>query len=463
MTANAARKIGSAAQQRESRWYEMRYHAEQSRLWNSRSRYNVVPAGRRSGKTELVGKRKLVTRAFLGTPFPDPRFFAAAPTRDQAKRIYWEDLKALVTPEHMRKPPSESHLVIYLLNNADIHVLGMDKPERIEGPPWDGGVLDEIANMKARVWTEHVRPALSDRRGWCDFIGVPEGRNHYYKLNQMAKEVFAKARREGKIPEWNPFWWPSSDILPADEIEAAKRDLDELTYMQEYEASFVHYTGMAYHAYNDTLHKAKLKYNKQATIAFCFDFNVSPGTAAVLQQQHLPKPSGIFGSGVIGEVWIPRNSNTLKVCDKLIDGWGDHEGRIICYGDSTGGAEGTAKVLGSDWQLIKDKLWGHFGSKKIFFKVPKANPRERDRLNAMNSRLRSIDGKIRMMIDPEKAPYTVLDFEGAMVTEDGTGKLDKKSDLDRTHITDAIGYHIWKEWPVKKKYAVRTGKNRFWK
>jgi len=397
----------------------------------------------------------------LGTPFPSPRFFAAAPTRDQAKRIYWEDLKSLVTLENMSKPPSESHLVIYLMNKAEIHVLGMDKPERIEGTPWDGGVLDEIGNMKKRAWTEHVRPALSDRRGWCDFIGVPQGRNHYYELDRLAREIMARALREGGIPEWAHYWWASADILPPEEIAAAKRDLDDVTFKQEYEGSFVHYTGMAYHSYEEVSHQSKLKYNPEATLAFCFDFNVAPGVVSVLQQQHLPRPSGIFGSGIIGEVWISKNSNTLKVCDKLIEDWGEHRGRIICYGDSTGGARGTAKVLGSDWQLIKEKLWAHYGSKRVFFKVPLSNPRERDRLNSVNSRLKSIDGRIRLMVDPDRAPHTVRDFEGTMVTEDGSGQIDKKADPDRSHLTDAIGYHIHREWPIKKKYA--KSKKKFWK
>ena len=70
--------------------------------------------------------------------------------------------------------------MIRLINGAQIWVVGLDRPERIEGSPWDGGVLDEYGNMRANAWPEHIRPALSDRAGWCDFTGVPEGRNHYY-------------------------------------------------------------------------------------------------------------------------------------------------------------------------------------------------------------------------------------------------------------------------------------------
>ncbi|HET6331054.1 MAG TPA: hypothetical protein VFF76_09730, partial [Holophagaceae bacterium] len=80
----------------------------QAAYWNSPHRFNVVPAGRRSGKTELA-KRKLIARALMGTEFDDPQFFAAAPTYSQAKRIYWSDLKAMI-PRQFITGISESEL-----------------------------------------------------------------------------------------------------------------------------------------------------------------------------------------------------------------------------------------------------------------------------------------------------------------------------------------------------------------
>jgi hypothetical protein len=159
-----------------SRLYPLRSHAVQDRLVNTTARFVTVPAGRRSGKTERA-KRKVIAEAVRARGHADPRFFAAAPTRDQAKAIYWADLKAMVPRKLMREHPRESELVLRLWNGAEIYVIGMDKPERIEGRPWDGGILDEFANMKPGAWGENVRPALSDRKGWCWLIGVPEGRS----------------------------------------------------------------------------------------------------------------------------------------------------------------------------------------------------------------------------------------------------------------------------------------------
>ena len=421
-------------------WPTIRRIEPQQAYRASGHRFNVVPAGRRSGKTYFA-KMKLIIRALRGTSFDTPRFFAAAPTRDQAKRIYWSDLKAMV-PRSLIGDTSETELRISLVNGAEIWVVGMDKPQRIEGTPWDGGVLDEYANMKPQTWGENVRPALSDRRGWCDLIGVPEGRNHYYELHHSAQAAMTEYADDS---EWGAFHWTSAEVLPPEEIEAAKRDLDELTFQQEYEASFLNFSGRAYYPFDETTHCARLAYDPKLPLAFCFDFNVEPGVAAVCQEQLLP--SGHAGTGVIGEVHIPRNSNTPAVCRKLVEVWSAHEGAVRCYGDATGGAKGSAKVMGSDWDLVKQGLRGTFRD-RLSFRVPKANPAERARINAMNTRLKAGEGTIRLMVDPSKAPNVVKDLEGVQLLAGGSGEINKKADERLTHISDAVGYYVNAEFPT---------------
>lgn len=451
-----------------NRWTQLRYHPEQARLLNSPARFKVVPAGRRSGKTERA-KRRLIQAALSGeSAFPDPNYFAAAPTRDQAKRIYWDDLK-MMSPKSTVVRLSETELSIWYITGAMISVIGMDKPERIEGSPWDGGILDEYANMKAEAWGANVRPSLSDRNGWSWLIGVPEGRNHYY-------DTWNDALGPNNIAnggEWDGFTWFSSDILPAKEIESAKRDLDELTYRQEYEASFINFEGQAYYPFERSMHCATLKdrYNPENDLMLCLDFNVDPGVAVIAQELTFPEKiavptgidikgqrmfsnvsrPGISGTGVIGEVYIPQNSNTPAVCNRFIQDWGQHKGRILMYGDATGGSRGTAQTEGSDWDLVKKHLYEHFGRDRVVDKVPPSNPTERARINAVNSRLQTLDGTVHMMVDPSAAPMTVKDFEGVRLLAGGSGELDKKADQKLTHLTDGLGYYVAKEFPTAKK------------
>lgn len=428
------------------RWYPLRPVEPQQRLWRCKHRFVVVPAGRRSGKTELA-KRRLVARALRGTGFDRPSFFAAAPTRDQAKRIYWADLKAMVPP-HLVVSTAETDLIIRLVTGSEIHVVGLDKPERIEGSPWDGGILDEYANMKPDAWSEHVRPALSDRLGWCWFVGVPEGRNHYYDL-------FTSARADmttGATSMWGAYHWTSAEVLPVEEVESARRDLDELSFAQEYEGSFVNFTGQAYYPFDARIHAAHaLPYDPSQPLCLCFDFNVSPGVAVVAQEAELPGGAG-RGTAVIGEVWIPKSSNTPAVVARLVQGWGQHAGFVRVYGDASGGARGTAQTEGSDWDLVERGLRACFGH-RLSMRVPRANPSERSRVNALNSRLKNGAGEVRLMVDPVKAPHVVRDLEGVRLLAGGSGEIDKKHDQQLTHLSDSVGYYVVSEFPVTERRA----------
>ena len=326
---------------------------------------------------------------------------------------------------------SETELRLKLVTGATIWVTGMEKPERIEGSPWDGAVLDEYGNMKANVWGEHVRPALADRGGWCWFIGVPEGRNHYWDLYQRAQ-----ADTTG---EWAAFTWTSEEILPAAEIAAMAADLDPLTYDQEARAQFVSFQGRAYYGFDELTHVRPLAYMPGAPLIICLDFNVSPGVAVVCQEQ--PLPSGEDGTGVIGEVWIPQHSTTPRVCAKLYEDWQSHAGPIIFYGDATGGATGSAKVAGSDWVLVRQYFEHTDWRGRLAFRVPGRNPAPRARMNVVNSRLKTMDGRIRLMVDGKRAPHVVTDFAGVRVLEGTAGELDKNTDPKLTHLTDAVGYY----------------------
>jgi hypothetical protein len=443
------------------RWTVLRPHPLQQAFLRSQARFIVVPAGRRSGKTEIA-KRKIVIRALRSRHEFAPNYFFGAPTRDQAKRIFWKDLKALIHPDLYARRPSETELSLELINGATLWVVGMDKPERIEGTPWDGGVLDEYANMKPHAWAENVRPALEDRGGFCIFTGVPEGRNHYYEMYKAAQTR----------ADWEAYTWKSSTVLPPAVIAAARLDLDPLSFEQEYEASFVNFQGRAYYPFDEAKHCANLRdrYDPHGDLIVCLDFNVNPGIAVIAQEMDLPMvKSGLApieiggakllgdmlapatqGTGIIGEVHIPNNSNTPAVVRKIIADWGKHQGRIFVYGDATGGSRKTSAIAGSDWDLVKNGMYEFFGRERVFMRVPRANPSERARLNAVNTRLSSGNGTIHMMVDPVAAPMTVKDFEGVRLLEGGSGEIDKKHDPKLTHLTDGLGYYIVKEFPVRK-------------
>jgi hypothetical protein len=436
------------------RWTPLQYVPEQVELWTSNARFRVVPAGRRSGKTELA-KRFLITEALShldSKETVDGWYVFAAPTRDQAKRIYWEDLKNMIPRSLMMYKPRESDLSVVLWNGVKIQVLGMDVPERVEGPPLDGIVLDEYANMKPQLWGANIRPALDTlgRNGWAWFIGVPEGRNHYWDMYKSA----LKPENE----EWDAFTWYSSVILPEEVIRQAKNDLDPLTYQQEYEASFVTFAGRAYYTFTEETHAVQnLPYYPTRPLILCFDFNKSPGTCAILQEQNYEGPREDVAKEItaaIGEVWIRKNSNTPQVCEEVIARWGNHKGPVYAYGDATGGITTTqsSRTSGSDWDQIESILGKHYGN-RFWTDIPLKNPSERGRVNAMNSRLMSYDRKVHFLIDKIQCPHLIDDLESVGLKDDGSGKLDKEPGDPLTHISDGVGYYIVREFPIAETAA----------
>jgi hypothetical protein len=328
--------------------------------------------------------------------------------------------------------------MLRLKNGADIQVMGMDVPERAEGRSLNGVLLDEYGNMKPHVWSAHLRPALADRGGFAWLIGAPEGRNHYYDL-------WCDARAD-TTGQWAGFTWTTEEVLPLYlgkeqaeiEIISAQNDMDPLTYDQEYRASFVVFTGLAYYQWSDA-NISQCEYSPSEPLILMFDFNVAPGICITGHER--PR-----GTEIVGEVYIPNGSNTIRVCKKIIDVYGKHRGDVYCYGDATGGSAGTAKVAGSDWDLIRQYLKPVFGD-RLRIRVDKSNPEERQRVNAMNSRLCSVSGVRKLFVD-RRCKWTIKDFEGVRVIEGTAGEIDKDYDARLTHITDGIGYYVHKKFPM---------------
>lgn len=442
-----------------ARWTPCKLDHRQMAYLNSTAAINAVPSGRRSFKTEAA-KRRVVERAVTFHSHPDGRFFACGPTQQQAKDIFWDDIKDLTPTWSLRnrdrqRDISESELTIRLWNGAIIKVAGLDKPARIEGRNWDGGVVDEYADCRPKVLEEHIFPMLV-RGGWLDVIGVPGGRNHYFDLVQKILS--------GEMRNAAHFSWTAGEVLwlylgreRADAFLAQMREqMDERTFDQEFNASWVTTEGLVYYAFSHADHVSEdAVYDPELPLIFCFDWNVKPGVAAVLQDQPARYASGktAWFTRVIDEVWVPDNSTTIRICEELGRRWKHHRGDVDCHGDPAGGARGTARVMGSDWDLVKAVLGPVFG-RRLSVCAAHSAPPVRSRINAVNTRLRSASGFIGLTIHP-KCVHTIQDFEG-VVYKEGTGDIDKLGAPMLTHLTDAIGYFIHQVHPLAGTDAVIT-------
>lgn len=432
------------------RLWTMIDNPEGLRFTESNMRYEVVAAGRRSGKTERA-KRKFLKRVWQGSNFINPRYIAAAPTQKQAANIFWTDFLAMIPPELMAKKPNISNKEIYLINGATIVVAGLDQPARIEGAPSDGFLFDETDDIKRSAWEEHIDPMFIDRGAWAMYTGVPNGLAYLYEISKNAL----------KFPdEWDFFTWKSAEVMNPAEVKKFQDRMDSRSFAQEFEASFENFTGRVYYAFTRENYKHELWHNPNKPLIFMFDFNVSPGIAVVGQEQQLPGQyeevlyngvwlkQPVIGTGVIGEVWIPQNSNTLIVCQRLYNDWKHHKGEIICYGDAAGGNKTASAVSGSDWDLIKAFFKNTEFANRISYKYPRANPPIKKRINSMNSRFCSVTGIRRMMVDAVAAPKLIEDLEQLSLLEGGSGEIDEKKNKMIGHESAALGYYVTEEFPI---------------
>ncbi|HEX5321486.1 MAG TPA: terminase family protein [Stellaceae bacterium] len=192
-----------------------------------RQRWAVSVAHRRAGKT-VACINDLIDGA-LRCQLPEPRFAYVAPYFSQAKDVAWSYLKRYTAPIP-GNAVNESELRVDLPNQGRVRLYGADNYERLRGIYLDGVVLDEYGDMDPRAWQEAIRPALADRKGWAIFIGTPRGLNHFADLWERAQSD----------PEWYPLTLKASEtgLLPAAELEQARREMSEEQYAAEFECSF---------------------------------------------------------------------------------------------------------------------------------------------------------------------------------------------------------------------------------
>ena len=198
----------------------------QTKVWNDPTRFKVVAAGRRTGKSRLAAWMLIINalQAERG------HVFYVAPTQGQARDIMWQTLLELghsvITGSHI------NNLQLKLINGSTITLKGADRPETMRGVSLKFLVMDEYADMKPDVWEQVLRPALADQKGHAMFIGTPMGRNHFYELYK-----YAELGDDETYSAWH-FTSYDNNLLDPDEINIAKKSMSSYAFRQEFMASF---------------------------------------------------------------------------------------------------------------------------------------------------------------------------------------------------------------------------------
>ena len=198
----------------------------QQEVFEDSSRFKVIAAGRRTGKSRLAAWKLIIE----GLQCKRGHVFYVAPTQGQARDIMWQTLlevgHPVIASSHI------NNLQIKLVNGATIALKGADRPETMRGVSLSFLCMDEYADMKPEVWEQILRPALADQKGDAMFIGTPMGRNHFYDLFQYASI--------SEDEQWKGWHFTSYDnpLLDEEEINAAKKSMSAFSFRQEFMASF---------------------------------------------------------------------------------------------------------------------------------------------------------------------------------------------------------------------------------
>jgi predicted phage terminase large subunit-like protein len=198
----------------------------QQDVWVDEARFQVVVAGRRTGKSRLAAWKLIIKALESGKG----HVFYVAPTQGQARDIMWQTLLELGAPVVVSS--HINNLQIKLINGATISLKGADRPETMRGVSLKYVVLDEYADMKPEVFEQILRPALADQKGDALFIGTPMGRNHFYELYQYALL--------GDDPLYKAWHFTSYDnpLIDPEEIKVAEKSMSSYSFRQEFLASF---------------------------------------------------------------------------------------------------------------------------------------------------------------------------------------------------------------------------------
>jgi len=282
-------------------------------LHTRKTRWSIGVCHRRAGKT-VSHINELVMGAVRCTD-PNPRFAYVAPQLNQAKDIAWTYLKeytAFLSPK-----VNESELWVELPGGKRIRIYGADNPDRLRGIYLDGVVLDEFGDMDPTIWTQVIRPALSDRKGWACFIGTPKGKNTFHKLWLAA---------DGD-PEWTRLMLKASEtgLIEPQELDDARKMMSADEYAQEYECSFEAAVKGAYYAHEMNAAEAderitSVPYDPRLPVHTSWDLGVADSTVVWFWQcvgRETRAIDVLKGEGV-GLDWYAKR---LQERDYL---WGNH-------------------------------------------------------------------------------------------------------------------------------------------
>ena len=384
--------------------------ATRKEILNDKTRYKILSCGRRWGKSFFS------ILYLLSKPFkPNERRWIIFPTYRQAKMVSWSILKDVFAGKQVSI--NETELSITLDNGAKIELKGADKPDSLRGVSTTMVVMDEYAFMKENVWGEIIQPTLAETQGTALFVGTPSGLNHFYDLYVKGQST------NSDYKSWQ-FTTLEGGFISEDEVENAKKNLDKRTFDQEYLASFLTAANRCAYNFSRDIHCKVME--KSSRMFWGVDFGVASYMTAILMCENTAGEVYVFD-----EIGL-QNSNTFELSKMM-----QEKGRgLPVYPDPAGKAR-TSNSTKSDHRILQEAGFTVISKK--------ANPTQKDRLNALNRMLEDARGFNKLFINPN-CKNLIRDLELCTLEN---GQILKTETL--SHFLDALCYPIDYRYGFKGK------------
>jgi hypothetical protein len=253
--------------------------------------------------------------------------------------------------------------------------------------------------------------------------------------------------------------------LPPGYIEMLKATYDPKMYERMVLSKWVSVSrGKMLYMFDRVKHVRRLGYDARLPLMVSSDFNVDPMSWTVWQKHGTGENAELW---CIDEIVLPGNADTAMACRELrrryVDPWNDRQARegfedplmlrgsgrmnVLWFGDASGNSRSTKSNV-SDYEIIRN----HFPDVELEMRVRSVNPGVRESANAVNARLQSGFGEVRLLFDEEKTPHTIASCEGVSYLP---GTTEKDDSMDRnpnskvkTHLSDTVRYLVQALYPI---------------
>ena len=408
-----------------------------------------------SGKS-LALVQEAIKLCFLNPGLPG---LIGAPTfamlRDSSQKAFFEVLDDNAIPYLFWK--TENRVVLTDIG-SEVWFRSLDHPERLRGTnlAWIG--VDELTYTDESAWLRLMaRLRHPDANNLCGFaVWTPKGYEWVYKWFISADK---KAGYEAILatPRENSY-------LPTDFYDSLARVYDPNFFKQEVEGSYLSQTGnRVYYAFDRAASVKPIEYVPNGELFWSLDFNVNPMCSVIAQIEDLTTRYDTLMNrknarlNVIDEIVLP-DANIGEVCNEFVRRTEKMTARskvvVQLYGDPAGGARTHAGP--SSWQLVLD-YFRNDSRYQLIKRVAAGHPPVKERVNTVNAMLLNNSGERRLLMDP-RCRELIADFEQVQWKSDASGNqaadLDKK-DGKRTHASDALGYLVHGQFPIRGRVELQ--------